>query len=214
MARNKKSKNAFSYNNRDVASRNFINKNFNKTHSYHSNFFQSKFTNTSFIGASLKWCNFTGSLFQSSLLRGVLFRGGSLRHVVFKECIINACDLDRCKTEGLMIDKCYIVSSNNLINRLDPSQIIDSKIYKSFPEKELFNPILIDVIQELRKNDFVRRSSVLHRKLNKIDTITLTYLLDRFDENFLIEQLPNVCMKIEREFYTISYIDQLLRKQV
>ncbi|KDZ37116.1 hypothetical protein AD13_4885 [Escherichia coli 3-020-07_S4_C2] len=87
-------------------------------------------------------------------------------------------------------------------------------IDKSFPEKELFNPILIDVIQELRKNDFVRRSSVLHRKLNKIDTITLTYLLDRFDENFLIEQLPNVCMKIEREFHTISYIDQLLRKQV
>lgn len=39
MARNKKNKNAFSYNNRDVASRNFINKNFNKTHSYHSNFF-------------------------------------------------------------------------------------------------------------------------------------------------------------------------------
>ncbi|EEW6404177.1 hypothetical protein D7V57_26480, partial [Escherichia coli] len=100
------------------------------------------------------------------------------------------------------------------INRLEPCQINDSKIYKSFPEEELFNPILIDVIQELRKNDIVRRSSVLHRKLNKIDTITLTYLLDRFDENFLIEQLPNVCMKIEREFHTISYIDQLLRKQV
>lgn len=39
MARNKKNKNAFSYNNHDVANRNFINKNFNKTHSYHSNFF-------------------------------------------------------------------------------------------------------------------------------------------------------------------------------
>lgn len=34
MARNKKNKNAFSYNNHDVASGNFINKNFNKTHSY------------------------------------------------------------------------------------------------------------------------------------------------------------------------------------
>lgn len=40
MAKNKKNKNAFSYNNHDVANRNFINKNFNKTHSYHSNFFQ------------------------------------------------------------------------------------------------------------------------------------------------------------------------------
>ncbi|MEQ9720923.1 pentapeptide repeat-containing protein [Yersinia alsatica] len=214
MARNKKNKNAFSYNNHDVASRNFINKNFNKTHSYHSNFFQSKFTNTSFIGASLKWCNFTGSVFQSSLLRGVLFRGGSLRHVVFKECIINSCNLDKCKTEGLKFDKCYIVSSNNLIDRLQPSQIIDSKTFNSFPENDEFNPVLIDVIQQLRTNDFVRRSSVLHRKLNKIDTITLTYLLDRFDEKFLIEQLPIVCMKIEREFHTISYIDQLLKKQI
>lgn len=214
MTRNKKNQNAFSYNNHDVASRNFINKNFNKTHSYHSNFFQSKFTNTSFIGASFKWCNLTGSVFQSSLLRGVLFRGGSLRHVVFRECIINTCNLDKCKTEGLKFDNCYIVGSNNLIGHLDPSQINESKIFNSFPENDEFSPVLIDVIQQLRKNDFVRRSSVLHRKLNKIDTITLTYLLDRFDEKFLIEQLPRVCTKIEQEFHTISYIDQLLRKQI
>lgn len=37
MVRNKKNKNAFSYNNHEVASRYFINESFNKTHSYHSN---------------------------------------------------------------------------------------------------------------------------------------------------------------------------------
>lgn len=114
----------------------------------------------------------------------------------------------------MIFDKCYIVNSNNLIDSLQPSQIISSKIFDSFPETDEFNPQLIDVIQCLRENDFVRRSSVLHRKLNRIDTIALQYLLDRFDERFLIEHLPIVCMKIERVFHTISYIDQLLKKQL
>ncbi|EPY5314107.1 pentapeptide repeat-containing protein [Klebsiella michiganensis] len=214
MARNRKNQNAFSYKNHDASSRKFTYKNFNKTHSYHSNFFQSTFTNTSFIGASFKFCNLNGCTFQSSLLKGVLFRGGSLQHVSFNECIINAFNLENCKTDGLRFDKCYIVSSNNLLEHLSPEQINESKIFNSFPGNDEFDPALIDVIQQLRKNDFVRRSSVLHRKFNKIDTITLTYLLDCFDEKFLIEQLPIVCMKIEQDFHTIGYIDRLLRKQV
>lgn len=214
MARNKKNQNAFSYINHDTANRNFINKNFNKTHSYHSNFFQTKFTNTSFIGASFKWCNFTGVTFQSSLLRGVLFRGGSLRYAKFSECIINACEFERCNLEGVTFNKCYIVNSNKLTNSLINSQLIDTKIFHAFPSPDDFNPQLIESIQKLRENDFLRRSSVLHRKLNKIDTITLTYLLDHFEEQFLVNQLPSVCMNIERDFHTISYIDQLLRKQL
>ncbi|MGL4716082.1 MAG: pentapeptide repeat-containing protein [Aeromonas sp.] len=214
MAINKKNQNAFSYINNDTTGRNFINKNFNKAHSYHSNFFQSKFTNTSFIGASFKWCTLTGSVFQSSLLRGVLFQGSSLRHVEFNECIINACNLDHCKIESLRLNNCYVVSSDSFLRGLVPSQLNTSRLFNTFPDNDEFNPHLIDVVEKLRGNDFVRRSSVLHRKLKRIDTVTLSYLLDRFNEDFLIEQLPKVCMKIERDFHTVSYLDKLLRNQL
>lgn len=134
--------------------------------------------------------------------------------MAFSECIINSCNLERCKIEGITFHNCYIISSDSFIRGLAPSQITNSRLFNTFPDNDDFNPALIEVVQNLRTNDFVRRSSVLHRKMNRIDTVALSYLLDRFDEDFLIEQLPHVCMKIERDFHTVSYIDKLLRNQL
>lgn len=213
MARNNKNK-AFSYNNHEVTERNFINKNFDKTSSFNSNFSQSKFTNTSFIGSSFKWCNLTSCIFDHSLFRGALFRGGSLQNTSFNNCIINACNLEKCNLDGVILNDCYVISSNSMLRRIEASHINNSKIFHTFPEHHEFNPQLIEVVQNLRMNDFVRRSSVLHRKLNKVDTVTISYLLDRFEEDFLIEMLPTVCNKIERDFHTVSYIDKLLRNKL
>ncbi len=83
-----------------------------------------------------------------------------------------------------MIDKCYIVSSNNLINRLDPLKLLIRKFTSPFQKKN-YSTHFDRCYSRVKEKRFCEAFFSLHRKLNKIDTITLTYLLDRLMKTFL-----------------------------
>lgn len=209
--KNKASK-RYSYVNHDSRESKFIHKNFNKTESYHTNFSGVIFQNTSFVGAKLKFCALHGAVFDNCFIRGSLFRCCNLRAAVFKNSIISATIFDRCKLNGCIFDNCKIISSTKLDNFLSENCFHNTEFFTDFPPEENFNPVLIDIIEELRENYLIRQSSVLHRKKGKLDTISLAVLVENFNEEFLIEHLQSLPNLITTPFHTLSYIAHILHK--
>ena len=209
--RNKSTK-RYSYTGHDSRESKFIHKNFNKTASYNTNFSGATFENTAFIGAKFKFCSFYGSKFLNCYIRGAIFRGANLQNCVFKDCIVSASVFDRCKFNGVRFEGCKIVSSSKIEEFLPVSCFEDTEILSAYPGIGEFDPKLIDMVEALRLNDFIRRSSVLHRKRKQIDTVSLKVLIEVFGQSFLLKNLIGLPTLIVKEFYTLSYIMHFLRK--
>lgn len=202
----------YSYNNRDVRNSNFLNKNFNKTDSYHSNFSGAKFVNTSMIGAKFKFCAFYGTEFDSCYIRGALFRKANLRTAIFRTCIISASNFERCKFKDVMFENCKIIAAENIKKYASANSFIDVEFFYGYPAEKKFSPALIRIVKDLRRNDLIRRSTVLHRKRGKIDTVSLKMLVDTFGEDILISHLGRLPNMIMNEFYSLSYVVRALQK--
>jgi hypothetical protein len=211
MPRNKNTK-RYSYTNHDSRESKYINKNFNKTESYHSNFSGVLFQNTSLIGAKFKFSAFYGAQFDSCYIRGTLLRKCNFEKALFKNSIISATVFERCNFKDAFFKNCKIVSSTK-IEKFLPSDCFDqTEILDAYPDEADFDPILISKTEDLRTNEFIRRSSVLHRKMKKLDTVSLKVLVDEFGENFLVSHIEKLPEIITKEFYTLSYIMHYLRK--
>ncbi|PRD67284.1 hypothetical protein C6P61_17245 [Malikia spinosa] len=211
MSRNKSTK-RYSYNNHDSRASKFIHKDFNKTENYLTNFSEVLFQNTSFVGAKLKFCAFYSAVFDNCYIRGALFRRCNLKNAVFKKSIISATFFEGCKLQGCRFENCKIISSSKLEKGLPSESFVETEIFQTYPATTIFSRELIDVVESLRMNDYIRRSSVLHRKEKKLDTVSLKVLVERFGEDLLINNLPFLPKVIAKEFYTLSYIIHFLLK--
>lgn len=211
VMRNKSTK-RYSYTGHDSRESKFINKNLNKTTSYNTNFSGAIFENTAFVGAKFKFCSFYGAKFFNCYFRGALFRGVNLQNCTFKECIISSSVFDRCKFNRINFVECKIVSSGKLQELLPESCFEDTEILSTYPSIDEFDPELINSVEAIRLNDFIRRSSVLHRKRKQIDTVSLKVLVEEFGDEFLLQTLKDLPYFIVKDFYTLSYIMHFLRK--
>jgi hypothetical protein len=209
--RNNNSK-RYSYTNHDTRDRKFINKDFNKTASYHSNFSGTLFQNTSFINAKFKFCALYSTVFENCFIRGSTFRGCNIRKATFKNTIISATVFDRCKLKDCVFDSCKIISSTKIKRFLKESCFRNTEFFMGYPPETGFNQQLIEIAEGLRTNDFIRQSTVLHRKRGKLDTVSLKVLVEMFGEEFLIENFNSLPNLITSSFHTLSYIVQILQK--
>jgi len=211
MTANSKNKNAFSYNNHDCTNKNFLNKNFNKTVSYSSNFTNSTFKNTSFIGSKFKYCNLNNTTFEDCFIQGATFRKSKMQNVHFKKSIICASVFDR-----INLGDCYfhdsIIVSSNVNDKIPKHRLINTDVITNYYPTSDFNELLLQKIEALRSNDFIRRSSTLHRKKGLLNTATISLLIKEFGEEFLLQHIEKVSNEISTEFHTLSYIKLLLKK--
>ena len=206
MARNKESL-RYSYAGKDAAEAKFFNKNFNKTESYRTNFSRVIFRNTSLVGAKFKFCNLNLAKFENCLIQGALFRKCKFEQVVFENCILMANHFDRTSLLNTEVSSCYMLGNdfNTCMN------IKSSNVYSCYPDKSEYSEAIIAIVSKLKSNEFIRKSSVLHRKRDKINTIALDRLINEFGEDFLVEHLDNL-QTVDRNFHTISYLTSMLRK--
>lgn len=209
--RNKASR-RYSYVNHDSCESKFINKDFNKTDSFHTNFSGVFFQNTSFVSAKMKFCSFYGAVFESCFVKGSLFRGCNFTNVIFKNSIISTAVFEKCVLNGCVFENCSVINSPVLKKHLVENPSSGAKVFDEFPDETKFNAKLILVVEGLRSNDFIRRSGVLHRKKGKIDTVSLTVLVETFGESFLIDNFDSIRISITNQFHTLSYISRLLYK--
>lgn len=209
--RNKSTK-RYSYVNHDSRESKFIHKNFNKTDSYHTNFSGATFENVAFVGAKFMFCAFYGAVFDNCYIRGALFRGCNLGGAVFRNSIISATVYDRCKFSDVKFESCKIISSTKIEEFLQPACFVNVEFLSKYPDAEEFSPELVELVESLRKNDFIRRSSVLHRKKQQLDTVSMRTLIENFGEDFLIQNLGRLPDFVVKEFHSLSYIMHFLRK--
>ncbi|EIJ32743.1 pentapeptide repeat-containing protein [Thiothrix nivea] len=212
MTVNDRNRYAFSYQTHDVRDKSFIFKNFNKSCSYQSNFSNSTFKSTSFIGTKFKFCSFYGSIFEDCLIRGALFRKCNLDNAKFINSIISATNFENPKIKGLKFINCTIISSQRIDYLSKKCDFDNSKILNSYPNINDFSPELIQITESLRDNQFIRKSTTLHRKRGLLDTVSLNILVSEFGEEFLIKKLPRLPQSINNEFHTLSYIQKILQK--
>lgn len=206
MARNTKAL-RYSYKNKQVCDARFFEKDFNKTESYNSDFSGSIFRNTSFVGAKFKFCTLNNTRFTGCLIQGTMFRKCQLQNVTFEKCIITSVNRDRTSFKDVTFSNSILISTN----LDDCKNIVSCEIRKEYPSERDFNQDLISQIQSLRKNTYINKSGVLHRKQNKINTAALKILLIDFDEEFLIKNLYKL-NDISKGFYTLSYLTTALKK--
>lgn len=212
MSANDRNRYAFSYVNHDTREKNFIYKNFNKSSSYHSNFSNSKFVSSSFVGTKFKFCSFFGAEFKECLIRGALFRKCNLQTATFNNCILAANIFDKSKFKDCKFINCKIIGSSKILQFIPERNFENTEIVSFYPDEAEFDCALIQEVENLRSHDHIRRSSVLHRKKGKLDTLSLKVLADEFGEEFLIKNVSKLQELVTKEFHTLSYIQAILRK--
>ena len=71
---------------------------------------------------------------------------------------------------------------------------------------------MLKEIESLRGNQHINRSSVLHLKKGKLNTIAIKILLREFGKEELSCNLPILGRKVKKDFYTLSYLIAMLHK--
>ncbi len=207
-----KNRNPLSYKNKDRRQSNFMYKDFSKSSSINSNFSECNFRFISFRGAKFKYCEFDRALFDGSEFIGTNLRGSHFSNAIFKDVIFNGAVLDKSNfTEAKFSNTIFYNTSINTAKGI--SKNTDGIIvFEKAISEDQFSKELITIIQDLRKNDYIRRSRTLHLKEGKVNTLYLMLLLHDFEEQPLIEGLRMLPNLISKPFYTLSYIKNILRK--
>lgn len=207
-----KNRNLFSYNNADRKNSHFMYKDFEKTKSYHTDFSKAAFTGTSLRAAQLKYCSFSGAIFSDVDFVGTNLRGSSFKGATFVRCLFQGVVLDKTSFLDAKFKDCYFVGTNFNKARKKPDNTNGIEFIPSAPLQEAISPDLRDIVEELRKNDIIRRSSVLHCKNGRINTVSIYILKKDYTEEQLIALFPLLPDFVSTQFYTLSYVRQLLKK--
>lgn len=210
MARDKKTL-RYSYRCKDASKANFLNKNFNKTESYNSSFAESIFRNTSLVGTKFKFCNLNKVIFDNCLVQGTLFRKCPMAGVKFQNCIIISVKLDRTSLESILFENSIILSTHHKTS-IPNYNLMHSEVIEDYYDENEFSIDLLKEIESLKRNQHINRSSVLHRKKGKLNTIAIKMLLRKFGEEELMCKLPILGRDVKKDFYTLSYLIAMLHK--
>ena len=71
---------------------------------------------------------------------------------------------------------------------------------------------LINIVKKLKNNSFIKLSHTLHLKKDRINTLALFILKNEYPEKELIQLLNVLDKYISNSFYTISYLQNILKK--
>lgn len=198
----------FSYSSKQIESKKFQYKDFEKTKSYNTTFKETAFIGTSFRAAQFKYCTFIDCNFVESDFVGTNFRGTKFINCSFDKCLFQSTNCERTGFKNCTYNCCYLDG-----NRVDCFKCSTGITIIDLKETQLnILPELVEEIENLRTNDFVRRSHTLHLKRSKINMATLFILLQEYSQEDLINLLPCIPAYIDRDFYTISYLKKLLKK--
>ena len=207
-----KNKKLFSYNGIDKTGSNFMYKDFEKTSSYNSCFKQANFNFASLRGAKMKFCDFTQASFVGSEFVGTNFRGSNFNGAHFEDAIFWCSVLDKTNFERASFERCYFIGTGTSKARKFPADTTGITFLSKLPPVSDFSSALLQVVQDLRMNDIIRRSHTLHLKGGRVNTLTLQILLMDYSEDTLITLLPQIPPLLTSQFYTLSYLKTLLKK--
>ena len=207
-----KNRKIYSYNNIDKNGSNFAYKDFEKSCSYRSNFSGCNFTGASLRAAKFKFCSFFNACFDQTEFIGTNLRGCNFSKAVFIDAIFNSAVLDHTNFSGSTFQNTIFLNTSLSTAQNFPEDKSGIIFLAGMPAYSDFSSDLLEVTEQLRNNDIVRRSNVLHLKRGKINTLSLYILCQTFSEDELIKAFSVLPEHITTQFHTVSYLKKLLTK--
>lgn len=208
MARDINGSENFHYNNIEKKDKNFMYKNFKRSNCYNCNFANSNFNFATFRGAHFKTCSFINGSFEGTEFIGTNLKNSKFKNAIFEGANLDGADFKDAIFENTIFLGCKLEKTKNLNRELKEVRILDE-----MPEINLSNE-LKSSLENFMENKYVKSSRIFDTKDGGINTLTVMILLENFSENELIEGFSKIKSKIERDFYTISYIIKMIQKEI
>ncbi|MGL4847388.1 MAG: pentapeptide repeat-containing protein [Clostridium sp.] len=152
-------------------------------------FFDCNFNSTEFIGSNLKKSKFKKSTFENAIFEGVNLDGADFQDATFKNVIF--------------VDTDVTVAKNMKLPE-------DIKIFEEMPELSISEDLEKAILSAM-ENDHIKKSRALDTKTGSINPISVMILLDNFTEKVLISGLKLMKDRMDKDFYTLSYIVKTIK---
>ena len=151
-------------------------------------------------------------MFQGTEFVGTNVKGSNFKKACFKNAIFNSVVLDKADFDDALFEDTIFLSTGMKNVKHLPENTKGIIILDKMPHENGFSNNLLMEVEQLRFNDIIRRSSVLHLKNKRINTLSLFLLLKQFSEEELFKALPLLPENLTTQFYTVSYLQKLLIK--
>jgi hypothetical protein len=213
MAKNQSVKGNFIYNNIEKTGQNFMYKNLERSNCYNSNFSNSNFDYVSFRGAHFKSCDFFQCTFKWAEFIGTNLKGSDFKNAIFENAIFDSVNLD-----GVDFKNAEFINTIFLSTNFTKAKNFDIKkspiiVFNEIPQFQISDELRRATLNVM-KNKYVKAARVLDTKDGDINIINLMRLLENFDEETLIKGLNIIEVKLDCDFYTLSYIIKFIKNNM
>lgn len=210
MATNRSVPGNFNYNNIEKKDKNFMYKNLERSNCYNCDFSGSIFDFVSFRGAHFKSTNFYRCSFTYAEFIGTNLKDSDFKSAVFENAVF-----DSVKLEGANFKDAKFINTIFLSTDISKAKNLDTntpgiRIFEEMPKLEISEELRTAVLTAM-ENKYVKKARVLDTKDGGLNTLNIMLLLENFTEETIIEGLKLIVEKIDREFYTLSYIIKFLK---
>lgn len=196
-------------NNDQKTNKNFMYRDLRRSNCYNVEFSGSNFNFTSLRGAHFKSCDFFDCEFKWAEFIGSNFKKSKFKKSTFQNAIFEGVNLDGTDFQDATFENVIFVDTDitKAKNLVLPQ---DTKIYENMPELEISED-LEKVVLAAMENEYIKKSRALDTKEGKINPISMEILLNEFAEKVLIRGLKLMATRIDKEFYTLSYIVKTIK---
>lgn len=205
----KKKEVGLNYKNTEKMNKNFMYKDLRRSNCYDCDFSGSNFDFTSFRGAHFKSCNFYGSSFRAAEFVGTNLKKSRFKKAKFEDVIFEGVNLDGVDFQGATFKNTIFVGTDVSKAKNLNTISVNIRIYDEMPQLEM-SEALIEAVQALMANPYVKTSRVLDTKDGTINTLNMMRLLEQFNETQLIKGFSILKDKIANDFCTLSYVIKFL----
>jgi hypothetical protein len=210
MATNRSVQGNFNYNNIEKKDKNFMYKNLERSNCYNCDFSGSIFDFVSFRGAHFKSTNFFKCSFKYAEFIGTNLKDSDFRSTVFENAIFDSVKLDDANfRDAKFINTVFLSTDISKAKNLTVNTP-GIRIFEEMPKLEISEELRAAVLEAM-ENQYIKKSRVLDTKDGGLNTLNIMLLLENFSEGRIIEGLKLIVEKIDREFYTLSYIVKFLK---
>lgn len=210
MAINRSVTGNFNYNNIEKKDKNFMYKNLERSNCYNCDFSGSIFDFASFRGAHFKATNFYRCSFKYTEFIGTNLKDSDFKSAVFENAVFDSVKLEDTNfKDAKFINTIFLSTDISKAKNLDINTP-GIRIFKELPKLEISEE-LKNAILTAMENKYVKKSRILDTKDGGLNTLNIMLLLENFTEETIITGLRSIVTKLDREFFTLSYIIKFLK---
>ncbi|MDT8718810.1 pentapeptide repeat-containing protein [Clostridium sp. 19966] len=210
MATNKSITGNFNYNNIEKIDKNFMYKNLERSNCYNCDFSGSIFDFASFRGAHFKSTTFFKCSFKYAEFIGTNLKDSDFKGAIFENAVFDSVKLENTNfKDAEFINTIFLCTDMSKAKNIDINAL-GIRIFEEMPRLEISEDLRAAVFTAM-ENKYIKKSRVFDTKDGSLNTLNIMLLLESFTEETIITGLKLIVTKLDRDFYTLSYIIKFLK---